>query len=68
MPYDKKTTTTIYYSISETSRITGLGRTRLYQELNSGRLKAKKLGNRTVISGEAIDLFMAALPDYVRGK
>ena len=36
-------------SIEETRAATGLGRTKLYQLINNGELKARKIGKRTVI-------------------
>lgn len=42
------------YSINEASRATSLGRTRLYQLIASGELKAVKIGNRTLIPAHAL--------------
>lgn len=42
------------YSINEASRATSLGRTRLYQLIGSGQLKAVKIGNRTLIPAHAL--------------
>ena len=42
------------YSINEASRATSLGRTRLYQLIASGELKAIKIGNRTLIPAHAL--------------
>lgn len=38
-----------FYKVSEIIEITGLGRTKVYEEINSGSLKAKKCGTRTLI-------------------
>ncbi len=42
------------YSINEASRATSLGRTRLYQLIADGTLKAVKIGNRTLIPAHAL--------------
>ena len=53
-----------YYTISEISEITGLGRTKLYEEVNSGRLVAKKCGSRTLVPKESFCHWMETLPNY----
>lgn len=52
------------YTIEETSKITGLGRTRLYEELNSGRLKGVKAGRRTLIPHANIIQWLDDLESY----
>ena len=52
------------WSIGALSQATGIGRTRLYEEIRYKRLRAKKLGARTVITAEAADAWLAELPDY----
>jgi excisionase family DNA binding protein len=54
----------IAYTIEETSKITGLGRTRLYEELNSGRLKGVKAGRRTLILYSSIQQWLENLESY----
>ena len=41
-----------------------ISRTRAYEELKAGRLKAKKVGDRTLIPAEAAQEWAASLPDY----
>jgi excisionase family DNA binding protein len=36
-------------SIEEASEATGFGRTKLYEAINTGALKARKFGKRTII-------------------
>ena len=36
-------------SIPETAECAGVGRTRIYEEIKAGRLKARKVGDRTII-------------------
>ena len=52
------------YSVTEFCKIYGLGRTRAYAEIGSGRLKAKKIGRRTVVPAEAAEEWLSRLPDY----
>ena len=54
----------ISYTIRETSKITGLGRTRLYEELNSGRLKGVKAGRRTLILHTSLMQWLEDLESY----
>lgn len=42
----------------------GIRRTKMYEEINSGRLKAKKLGSKTLILASAAEAWYAALPDW----
>ena len=37
------------YSVNEAIRVSSLGRTRLYQLINEGKLEARKVGKRTLI-------------------
>lgn len=46
----------------------GIGRTKLYELLGSGALKASKLGAKTLIDVECADSFFSALPDFVSGS
>lgn len=54
----------ISLSINEAQSATGLGRTKLYQLINSGQLKARKIGKRTVILKDDLDSFMHDLQPY----
>jgi hypothetical protein len=46
----------------------GIGRTKLYELLGSGALKASKLGAKTLIDVECADSFFSTLPDFVSGS
>lgn len=50
------------YSIPDVSVKTGLGKTTVYKAISEGRLKARKLGNRTLILASELDSFLASLP------
>ena len=52
------------YTVDEFCEVEKIGHTTFYQELNSGRLKAKKIGNRTVILPAERRRWRANLPDY----
>lgn len=56
------------YTIDEAAKITGLGRTRLYQELNSGRLRGVKAGRRTLIPHTNIQKWLDGLESYPAEK
>jgi excisionase family DNA binding protein len=51
-------------SIDETLAATGLGRTKLYQLINSGDLKARKIGKRTIVLKDDLDAFLDSLEAY----
>lgn len=51
------------FSIPEFCRRYGIGRTNAYQEIAAGRLRAVKVGRRTLITQEAADAWLASLPE-----
>ncbi len=51
-------------SIEEARAATGLGRTKLYQLINSGELKARKIGKRTIILKTDLENFLSGLESY----
>ena len=51
-------------SIEEVKKVTGFGRTKIYEAINKGLLPAKKYGKRTVILKEDLDSFLANLDTY----
>lgn len=51
-------------SIEQALAATGLGRTKLYEALKSGDLRAKKLGTRTLILQSDLETFLAGLQSY----
>lgn len=42
------------YSVNEAIRVSSLGRTRLYQLINAGKLEARKVGKRTLIPAASL--------------
>jgi excisionase family DNA binding protein len=51
-------------TIHEARVLTGLGRTKLYELLKTGKLPAKKVGKRTLILRSDLEDFLASLPRY----
>lgn len=49
-------------SIFEACRVAGIGRTKIYEAISDGRLKARKLGKRTIILNDDLRTFLASLP------
>lgn len=47
------------YSVKEAARALSIGRTRLYELINTGQLRAFKLGRRTLVPREAILALLA---------
>ncbi len=53
-----------FYTVAEIIEITGLGRTKIYEEINSNALKAKKCGTRTLIEAASFEQWKNSLPTY----
>jgi excisionase family DNA binding protein len=49
-------------SIAEACAIAGNGRTKIYQAISDGSLKARKCGKRTLVLRQDLREFLAALP------
>lgn len=47
------------YSIKEACKASSLGRTTLYSHINAGRLRAVRVGGRTIIPAEALHALVA---------
>ena len=47
------------YSIAEAVKATSLGKTTIYSHLAAGRLRAVRIGGRTIIPAEALRAFLA---------
>ena len=50
------------YRIDDARRMLGLGTTKLYELIGAGALDARKCGARTLITGESLRAYAAALP------
>jgi excisionase family DNA binding protein len=51
------------YSINEFCNVYDLGRTKAYQEIKSGRLRAVKVGTRTIIRADDAEQWLASLKE-----
>lgn len=49
-------------SVEEASRITSLGRTTFYKLLKSGKIPARKFGNRTIVLWDELEEALKSLP------
>lgn len=54
MPSNKHDTPKLGYSIREACQASSLGRTTLYAHIAAGRLRANRVGGRTIIPAEAL--------------
>jgi hypothetical protein len=50
------------YTINGAKTATGLGTTKLYEEIAAGKLHAFKAGRRTLISATSLRAYLAGLP------
>lgn len=55
-------------TIPEFCKSVNLGRTVAYRLINEGKVKAVKLGKKTLIPRSALDDFIASLPAYKNAK
>lgn len=55
-------------TIAEFGKIYGIGKTRTYEEINSGRLRAIKIGRRTFVTVEDAEAWLKACPAFVSKK
>jgi excisionase family DNA binding protein len=51
------------YSPDEVGHRNGLGRTTVFAEIKAGRLRAKKVGKRTIITDEDEKAWLESLPE-----
>lgn len=54
----------LIYSIDEAAASLSLGKTKLYEELGKGKIKAIKIGRRTMIPTECLKQYIDTLPNY----
>ena len=54
MPYTEHTTPKIAYSIREACQASSLGRSTLYAHIAAGRLRAVRIGGRTIIPAASL--------------
>ena len=51
------------HSISEVVKLTGVGRSVLYQQIGEGQLRIRKLGRRTLIFDADLKAWLESLPE-----
>ena len=51
------------HSISEVVKLTGVGRSVLYEQIGEGRLRIRKLGRRTLIFDADLKAWLESLPE-----
>lgn len=51
-------------SIDEVSKVTGIGKTKVYEAINRGLLPAKKYGKKTLVLRVDLDGFLESLTQY----
>lgn len=49
-------------SVPEACRRLGIGRTKVYELIGSGQIKALKIGKRTLVEDDELDRVIAGLP------
>jgi excisionase family DNA binding protein len=54
-------------SIDEAAKAAGIGRTMLFEEIRKGRITARKVGRRTIITVDDLDAWLKALPTAGKG-
>jgi excisionase family DNA binding protein len=52
----------LVHSIADVTKIVGLGRTFIYQQIDEGRLRVRKAGRRTVVFDADLKAWLAAMP------
>jgi excisionase family DNA binding protein len=56
------------YSINEATKVAKVGRNTLHLAVNSGALRARKLGKKTLILPEDLQRWLEALPDFTPAR
>lgn len=52
------------YSVAEVEHLVGVCRVILYREMNSGNLKASKIGKKTLITRDSLNEWLQSLESY----
>lgn len=50
------------HTIADATKVSGLGRTTLYEAIGAGKIEARKAGGRTLIPADSLRAFLASLP------
>jgi excisionase family DNA binding protein len=49
-------------SVEQAAKAAGVGRTLLFEEIRRGRITARKVGRRTIITADDLDAWLKSLP------
>jgi len=55
-------TQALAHTIADAAKVSGIGRTKLYELIGAGKLDARKAGARTLIPAESLRSYLASLP------
>lgn len=58
----------IAFTIAEVAKAAGVGRTTVFEEIRHGRLVARKMGRRTIITADELDAWLKSLPPRSTAK
>ena len=61
------TDTRLAFSVDEAATRVGVCRDRIYSAIKDGRLDAKKMGRRTLVTSDALQRFIDELPAFKLG-
>ena len=50
------------HTIADAAKVSGIGRTTLYELIGAGKIEARKAGNRTLIPAESLKAYLDSLP------
>ncbi len=56
------------HSVARACRVIDCGRTKIYEMMSKGQIRAKKLGNKTIIPHSELVRLLDSLPDADFGK
>ena len=62
--FEEESSDEIAYSVAQTAKMLGIGVTKTYDLINTGRIVAHKLDNRTVIFSSYLKRYRDTLPVY----
>jgi excisionase family DNA binding protein len=55
-------TDAIAHTIADAVKVSGIGRTTLYELIGAEKIEARKAGNRTLIPADSLRAYIASLP------
>lgn len=50
------------HTIADAAKVSGIGRSSLYEAIGAGKIEARKAGGRTLILAESLRSFISGLP------